>query len=254
MAKEVEPYLRYFIQDNSKKSPEGLAEVAACLSPGGVHNSGSPQSYVRTAGMPIVSYSQPSFTIIVLAAKWASISPDPAKTELEEYEWEVDGLILDLDLRDPRRILVGEDRDFYDSLPDTYRLPGLCWRFSRTCSSRNLLEHETRHSGVVRRSQRRQKREAGADFCAGSESECAANQCGGVRGSSHPYRAVPSFEVPTCDWRASGGHKRMPSASPRSQQKLDILWLTARPPTLTRSATTSKRHSHGTACEKGRRH
>jgi len=56
----------------------------------------------------------------------------------------VDGLILDLDLGDPRRILVGEDRNFYDSLPDRFTVyrgcagvsleharAGICWTTKR---------------------------------------------------------------------------------------------------------------------------
>ena len=146
MAKEVEPYLRYFIQDNSKKSPEGLAEVAACLSPGGVHNSGLLASIIRANCW----YADRVLLAAILYYNWFGgkvgfqFLPDPAKTELEEYEWEVDGLILDLDLRDPRRILVGEDRDFYDSLPDTFTVyrgcagvsleharAGICWSTKR---------------------------------------------------------------------------------------------------------------------------
>ena len=40
MAKDTEPYLKYFLEDNSDKTPEELEDIAAWLLPGGVHNSG----------------------------------------------------------------------------------------------------------------------------------------------------------------------------------------------------------------------
>ena len=40
MARNTEPYLKYFLEDNSDKTPEELAGIAARLSPGG----GSPSA------------------------------------------------------------------------------------------------------------------------------------------------------------------------------------------------------------------
>ena len=37
-AANAAPYIKYFLQDNSKRSAEDLADLAAHLSPGGVHN------------------------------------------------------------------------------------------------------------------------------------------------------------------------------------------------------------------------
>src|SRR5215510_14409824 len=41
MVRATEPYLRYFLHDNSEKSAEELQELASNLSPGGTHTGGA---------------------------------------------------------------------------------------------------------------------------------------------------------------------------------------------------------------------
>jgi hypothetical protein len=155
--KECQPYLTCFLEDNSAKSAEDLSELASKLSPGGAHTDGLLVQIVRS----YLSWADP---ILVAATIWHcwhggkagfQFLPDPAETDPEEYRDQVEELISALEAAtngDPRRLLTGEDRVFYDSLPDRaiiYRGcngispdqagAGICWTTKRDIAERFAL-------------------------------------------------------------------------------------------------------------------
>lgn len=149
MAREAEPFLHYLVEDNRSKSPEELEAIATKLSPGGAHTGGL---LARVIYHNIV-FAEPTLLAAMIYANWSGgkvgfqFLPDPAEVEPEEYFAETDQLIELFDGAtdsNPRRILVGEDREFYDSLPDRFTVyrgcagisaeiagAGVCWTTRR---------------------------------------------------------------------------------------------------------------------------
>jgi hypothetical protein len=121
MAQTAEAHLRHFLGGNSDKSPEELQEIAAALSPGGTHDGGHLVKNV----LENVWAADPLLLAATLYYNWPGgkvgfqFLPDPAMTDADEYRMEVESLVdlisgaLD---GDPRRILIGDDRAFFDSL------------------------------------------------------------------------------------------------------------------------------------------
>jgi hypothetical protein len=149
MAQTAEVHLRHFLGGNSDKSPEELEQIAAALSPGGTHNGGH---LVRIV-LANVWGADPLLLAATLYYNWHGgkvgfqFLPDPATTVADEYRMEVESLVdlisgaLD---DDPRRVLTGDDRAFFDSLPDRFTVyrgcsgispelagMGLCWTSKR---------------------------------------------------------------------------------------------------------------------------
>jgi len=152
MAEDTEPYLKYLLEDNSHTSPEELEHIAARLSPGGVHNSGLFLNIIMNNGVQIC----PRLRAAILYLNWCGgkaglqFLPDPARTELDEYELVAEDLLEGLAYGtdcDPRTVLTGVDREFYDSVPDRLTIyrgcadvsfeharAGVCWTTSRSCA------------------------------------------------------------------------------------------------------------------------
>jgi hypothetical protein len=148
MAERAEPYLPFLLRDNSDKSPAELEEIAAALSPGGAHDGGLLVSLARDRVC-----ADPLLVAATLYHNWHGgkigfqFLPDPAEHELDEYEGQVGDLVELFELAldgDPRRILTGEDRAFFESLPDRFTVyrgcagvspehagAGLCWTMRR---------------------------------------------------------------------------------------------------------------------------
>jgi hypothetical protein len=132
-ADRARPYLKYFLEDNSARSAEQLVELAANLSPGSRHNGG--------LLVGLVHGTLPSADPLLVAAtiwyNWhggkvgSQFLPNIREVGVEAYCDDRDELLLLFyrAYRDPRRILTGEDRAFYDSLPERFTVyrgcPGL---------------------------------------------------------------------------------------------------------------------------------
>jgi len=149
MARDTEPYLNYLLDNNYGKSPEELEDIASWLSPGGVHNGGAFLNIIMNNGVRIC----PRLKAAILYGNWDGgktgfqFLPDPANTEVEEYALCADDLIEALGSGtggDPRAVLTGVDREFYESLPDRLTIyrgcagvsfehaqAGVCWTTSR---------------------------------------------------------------------------------------------------------------------------
>lgn len=131
MVERARLHIRAFDRDNSGMTPEQLEEMAAALSPGGVHTSGHLVQLIRYK-----MFGPDSF--LVAATIWHNwhggkvgfqFLPDPAQTERAEYYEHVAdlGVLEEGTNGDPRRILTGADRAFYDSLPERFTIyRGVC--------------------------------------------------------------------------------------------------------------------------------
>jgi hypothetical protein len=126
-----------------------LEDIASWLSPGGVHNGGAFLNIIMNNGVRIC----PRLKAAILYGNWDGgktgfqFLPDPANTEVEEYALCADDLIEALGSGtggDPRAVLTGVDREFYESLPDRLTIyrgcagvsfehaqAGVCWTTSR---------------------------------------------------------------------------------------------------------------------------
>jgi hypothetical protein len=145
MAQEAEPHLVNFLRDNSDKTAEELEDLAHKLSPGGAHTGGTLALLIRDYFLG----ADPFLLAAVIRWNWHGgkigfqFLPNPAETDLDEYIYQA-GSLLDLLEGDARLILTGEDRAFFDSLPDrltVYRgcagisidhaAAGVCWTTKR---------------------------------------------------------------------------------------------------------------------------
>lgn len=149
MAQKAKPHLAAFLRDNSDRTAEQLEEVANCLSPGGAHTGGLLARLIWEN----VWLADPLLLAATVWFNWHGgkagfqFLPDPAKTEVDAYEEEAWRLIDLFDSAfdgDPRRILTGADRAFFDSLPDRFTVyrgcagispeqaaAGVCWATQR---------------------------------------------------------------------------------------------------------------------------
>jgi len=151
MANMARPLLHHFLRDNSDKTAEQLEELAAHLSPGGAHTGGRLAYLIYKKGLAVDA--------LLLAAlmrwNWGGgkmgfqFLPDPADADedIEEYWFEAEDLIKFFQTAtdgDPRRILTGNDRAFYEWLPEKFTVyrgcsgisfdiawGGLCWTTKR---------------------------------------------------------------------------------------------------------------------------
>jgi hypothetical protein len=149
-AAKARPYMAYFLENNSDKTAEELEELASHLSPcGTVHQAGLLVRIVRAN----LWDADPLLVAATIWYNWYGgkvgfqFLPDPAETDPDEYQGEVDDLIelfRQAHNGDPLKILTGEDADFYRSLPDrvtVYRGAagispelagmGVCWTTQR---------------------------------------------------------------------------------------------------------------------------
>lgn len=150
-ADATQPYLRFLFEDNSSKTAGELHELAKHLSPGGAHTGGWLASLICESALDVC----PVLMGALLYYNWSGgkigfqFMPEPADFEgdADGYCFEALNLMGQLEAAtrgDPLRILTGDDRAFYESLPDcltVYRgcggispeLAGLgvCWTTSR---------------------------------------------------------------------------------------------------------------------------
>ena len=149
------------LEDNSARSAEELEEIASKLSPGGIHNGGLLTSLLMgNVGL------DPLLITAMIWYNWHGgkvgfqFLPDPA-VDPENYDFEVAELegIIDEGLQgDPLRVLTGEDRDFYLSLPERFTVYrgclgisaelagiGLCWTLKR--DKAEWFAHRFEHLG-----------------------------------------------------------------------------------------------------------
>lgn len=149
MAREAEPHLAAFLRDNSDRSAEELEELADKLSPGGAHTGGLLVRLIQAN----VWAADPLLLAATIRYNWHGgkagfqFLPDPAETDFDAYEEEAMGLLDLFDQAiegDARRILTGDDRAFFDSLPDRFTIyrgcagvsiehaaAGVCWTTQR---------------------------------------------------------------------------------------------------------------------------
>jgi hypothetical protein len=119
----VEP-LRAFLRDNSGKTPEELQDMASALAPGSVHNNCD----VFYAAMNAIFSPCPYLRAAFLAWTWGGGKigfqhlPDPRRTDLDDYQFLAEQLMEWLSEVRPTDVLTGEDRAFYDALPDRFRV------------------------------------------------------------------------------------------------------------------------------------
>lgn len=148
-AKKVCAAIDLFLQDNTDKSAEEMEDIAGQVSPGGAHTGGLLVNLIRQH----VFGADPILIAATIYHNWHGgkagfqFLPDPAATDPEDYETEAFDLIETLDAGiwgDPSRILTGDDRRFYDSLPDRFTVYrgcagvspevgalGVCWTTQR---------------------------------------------------------------------------------------------------------------------------
>ncbi|MCV0369532.1 hypothetical protein [Filomicrobium sp.] len=149
MARDAEPHLAAFLRDNSDKTPLELEELAVKLSPGGAHDGGLLVRLIRANMWD----ADPLLLAAIIRWNWHGgkrgfqFLSDPAETDLYDYEEEATSLMELFDEAldgDPHRILTGEDRAFFDSLPDRFTAyrgcagvpvehaaTGVCWTTRR---------------------------------------------------------------------------------------------------------------------------
>jgi hypothetical protein len=147
MAEAARPYLHFFLEDNSHRTADDLREIAGHLSPGGAHTGGSLAMLVRDH----IFGADECLLAATIYHNWQGgkvgfqFLPDPRERSLEEYEADAVQLLelFGFAFPDPLRLLTGDDRLFFDSLPnvltvyrgvsgislDQARL-GLCWTTS----------------------------------------------------------------------------------------------------------------------------
>lgn len=147
-AGEAREHLHLFVEGGEGRSPEGLQEIAAKLSPGGAHTGGALISIIRAhCGWWI----DPTIAAAVIYQNWDGgkagfqFLPDPRETDEGEYWNEADALLgLFFEAGGPDALLIGEDRAFFESLPDRFTVyrgaagaseqtlaTGLCWTTRR---------------------------------------------------------------------------------------------------------------------------
>lgn len=137
-----------FLCDNHHLSASELENIAAELSPGGVHN-GALLARIIYAN---VAFIDPLLMAALFRYNWHGkrgfqFLPDPADTDVHEYEteaWDLMELFDNATGGDPRRILTNEDLAFFDDLPETFTIyrgasgiteaqagAGVCWTTQR---------------------------------------------------------------------------------------------------------------------------
>lgn len=135
-------------EDNSHRTPEELQDLAAKLSPGGGAHTSGLLIRIILANIPFVD---PTLAAATVYLNWAGgkagfqFLPDPCDADPVEYQEEA-WRLLDMfaDAGGPAALLTGEDRAFYDSLPDRITVyrgaagapedvlgSGLCWTTRR---------------------------------------------------------------------------------------------------------------------------
>lgn len=149
MAERTRPFLLELLRDQSSKSAEELENLAANLSPGGAHTGGLLTRLIRAN----LWMSDPLLLAALVRYNWHGgkigfqFLPDPAMSDADEYEQEAMDLMGLFDEAldgDPHRLLTGEDRAFFDSLPQTFTIyrgcagiapeqgaTGVCWTTRR---------------------------------------------------------------------------------------------------------------------------
>lgn len=118
------PHLAAFKRDNSTKSPDELSALADCLSPGGAHTPAGLVNAVRE----MVKDADPLLIAATVYRNWHGgkigfqFLPRPGEVDWpDEYYVEASALldqIRDGTGGDPRRILLENDRAFFDALPE----------------------------------------------------------------------------------------------------------------------------------------
>lgn len=148
-AGRAETYIDAFLQDNSQRTAEELEEMADALSPGGAHDGGELVRLVQA----YTWLADPLLVAATIRYNWHGgkvgfqFLPDPATTDPETYDeeaWSLMTLFDEATDGDPRRILTGADRGFFDSLPDRFTVYrgcasvplenaklGVCWTVRR---------------------------------------------------------------------------------------------------------------------------
>jgi hypothetical protein len=138
-----------FLDNQSGKSAADLEALAERLhAPGSMHNAGRLVDMVRSR----VPLADPLLVAATMYSTWKGgrvgfqFLPNPQETEPEAYDFAVADLVSSLGdaYDDPRAVLTGVDREFFDSLTDRftvyrggYGMPakqlarGVCWTTSR---------------------------------------------------------------------------------------------------------------------------
>ena len=145
LAESARPRLPLLLEDNSNRTAEELAEIAADLSPGGAHDGAF---FIRMVRARIWNADP----LLVAAAVWYNwhggkagfqFLPDPASVDLAAYQDEAIELIGFFDealCGDLTRILTKDDRAFFEQLPESFTVyrgcsgiskeqaeSGVCW-------------------------------------------------------------------------------------------------------------------------------
>ena len=150
MAQEARSFIPRLFCDNSHLSAEELEELASKLSPGSSHTGGWLASLVYNSLRWEVD---PILIAATIRWNWHGgrgrfeFLPDPAESDTQDYQGLASDLIeflQDATDRNPRRILTGEDREFYESLPEMFTVyrgcagissemaaAGVCWTIKR---------------------------------------------------------------------------------------------------------------------------
>ncbi len=125
MFEKARAALLYLASDNSGRSPTELHEIASALSPGGAHTGGLLVQII----LETVWDADPLLITATIYQNWHGgkqgfqFLPDPTDTDKDEYFDEACSLlhlIYEGTGGEPLRILVGEDRAFFESLPDHF--------------------------------------------------------------------------------------------------------------------------------------
>lgn len=145
---QFEPLLPLLLEDNSHRSTEELTTLAENLSPGWAHDAAL---LIQVARASLIM-TDPTLTAAIIWHNWHGgkagfqFLPDPAECDLHDYLSEVISLTETFDQvpGSTIRFLTGDDRAFYECLPDRFSIyrgcsgidaetagMGLCWTIRR---------------------------------------------------------------------------------------------------------------------------
>ena len=140
MAKRARKHLTTLLGGNGDKTAEQLEEIASCLSPGGVHDGG----LLTLIVIQNIWFADDLMVAALINHNWGGgkrgfqFMPLPSEITIEDYADHATALMERLDQGtwgDPRRILTGNDRLFYDSLPDRFTVYRGCGGISQEFAS-----------------------------------------------------------------------------------------------------------------------
>jgi len=140
MGKDIRPHLDSFLCDNSDKSAEQLEELAWRFT------ASDPDSGLSLALLMMAHFETVDALLLAAVSRrtWqlgGALLPDPAETDSEEYGNLSSMLAENLANAvrgDPRRILTGADRIFFEGLPDSFTIYRGCAGLSTDQAARGI--------------------------------------------------------------------------------------------------------------------